>query len=154
MPKPFSYAAHLRFTPPAGDVVDFNISALEHPTVIRIDPRPIFLQKETVNRGIRNVPIGWRISINFVIQVQYGSASETTLVNLAKRLLVLGEKMEVSLDGTLYREAHLLSWQRQTDEDKNVDAVYQLSVVLAELLTEGVVAPETLTSPPAIAGWA
>jgi hypothetical protein len=77
------------------------------------------------------------------------------MVNLAARLMSPGQKMEIALDGVInFREAALLSWQRSTDEDKNVDVVYQMSFVVTELLTDDVVAPETLTSPPAVAGWA
>lgn len=150
---PYSYEPHLRLTPLAGDAVDFDLSTILNATTINLEWDPVFLQKENVNRVIRNTLIGWRGSVLMVFRVQSASASETTLVNLGKRLMVPGEKMEVSLDGTVYRFCQLAAWSRVKAEGKNVDAIYQIGVVLDELLDADVVDPETLTAPPAIASW-
>ena len=149
----FSRQPHLRFTPRAGDVVDYDLKALETVTVADVVWEPIITMKEMVDFSLRKHFHGWRVSARIVIEVTEGSATDATLAEIWQRLQV--DELEVSMDGTLYRPAIMPpgGWASVPMAEKNVGRVIELLFVCTKLVTEDVVAPETRTAPPAMASW-
>src|SRR5690242_14940172 len=94
----FSYQPLLRVTPPAGATTTYDLSAIHLMCVAQWIPEPIFEPKETVRRQRRNIFYGWRLRASFSWFVDYGSASESTLVDIAFAVNRAGYRLELSMD--------------------------------------------------------
>jgi len=151
----FSYQPLLRVTPTAGPPIVYDLAAVDRMIVAQWIPEPIFRAFETLRRRRRNIAYGWRLRAAFAWFVEAGSASETTLVDIAFAVNRQGYKLELSMDnGGLYREVVLDAWPPRTNvEEKNVAAIYQAEFGCVDILSEDSLPPETRQAPPGIAGW-
>lgn len=150
----FTYTPYLRVTPLAGTATVYQLSTLTFMTVARQIWEPLFLQKETVNRRLINIPLGWRERTLFTFTVESASSAETSLVAIGLAINHPDATVELSMNGgTLYRTVVLSSWSRMPPEDKNIAAVYEVEFATVEPISADSVPPEVLTGPPAIAGW-
>jgi hypothetical protein len=151
----FSYQVRLRVTPLAGPAVVYDLTAIDRMRIARPVWEPDFLPKLTINRRRRNIPKGWRPRAIFAFFVDSGSASETTLQTISLAVNRQDHAVEISFDGgAAYRAVVLAAWNRYPPEDKNIGAVYEIEFDGVDLVHEDSLPPETLTGPPAIAGWA
>jgi len=150
----YDYPSKLRVTPPGGPAVIYDLAAIDTCQVKQWIAQPLMSKKELVRRRRVNIPYGWRLFASFVWIVDSGSAGETTLVDIAFAVNRRGYKLEIDMDGLLYREVVLESWNRQKwPEGKNVAALYQAEFVCCEILSEASLPPETRQAPAGIAGW-
>jgi len=151
----WSYQPLLRVTPPAGAATVYDLAAIERMTVAQWIPEPLFAAKENLRRQRRNISYGWRLRAAFAWFVDAGSAGENTLTDIAFAVNRQGYTLELSMDnGALYRPVVLEEWPPRTNvEEKNVAAIYQVTFVCVDILSEDSLPPETRQAPPGIAGW-
>jgi hypothetical protein len=62
--------------------------------------------------------------------------------------------MELTLDGTVWREAMLEAWERTPPAGKNVAAIYGMTLVCAQILRAGSPPPGDAAGPPRMERWA
>jgi hypothetical protein len=151
----YSQQPRLRVTPPGGPATVYDLSLIETMQSAQVIPYPIFSAKETVGYRRRNIRKAWRLHAAFVWIVDAGSAGEATLVEIMFAVNRRGYKLELDMDGTLYREVELEAWppRQKWPEGKNVGALYQAEFACVEPLSEASLPPETRQAPPGIAGW-
>lgn len=153
----YSYSPFLRVTPPGGPAILFDLGALDRMTVAQWIPEPVFNQKETVRRRLKNIPYGWRVRAFFIWVIDPGSASELTLVQIGLYVNRKAHLLELSMNGgSTYREVVLSGngWVRSNIEEKNVLGMYQAEFACVDLLSEDSLPPELAQAPPGLGAWA
>lgn len=151
----FSRQPKLRFIPPAGPPVEYDLTTLRFISVCQPFHEAIFIEKEMLDYSIRTTKKGWRVSVRLEFQVGEGSADDALLAQVWQRLLDEDQVLEVTLDGgAVWREAVLVEWTRQPTAEKNIGTTYGVMLVCTKLLRPGLVGPgETRTAPPVMEAW-
>lgn len=152
----YSYSPFLRVTPAGGPPIVYDLGAIDRMTVAQWVPEPLFTQKETVRRTLRNIKYGWRLHVFLTWIIDPGSASELTLVDIGYHVNRNDETLEISMNGgATYRECVLSGdgWVRSNVEEKNVLGIYRAEFACVERLSEESVPPEFVQSPPGLGGW-
>lgn len=122
MPVGHTYTPIFRITPWAGIQSTINVAAYQWLRLCQPSYAAIVLDKETVNRNVRQTRFGYRCTVTMEFVFPTPSSNETTL---AQQLLTLFANdqttVELSLDnGTTYRVVHLSDYQQAVPDEKNV----------------------------------
>lgn len=123
-----TYTPIFRITPLAG--LPFTVSLVGYQWLRLCQPAYalLVLEKETVNRDIRSSRFGYRCTVTMEFVFPTPSANETTLSQQVVSAFANDDNVvELSLDnGTTYRVVHLVDFQQQVIDEKNIGLIERL----------------------------
>ena len=131
-----TYTAIFRVTPLAGPAFTVDLSAYQWKTKAQPFLEPIILQKEMLDRSVRQTRYGYRLRVGLDFEFPTPSTDETALArDVLTTALDDDQSIELSLDnGATYRVVLLEAMEQVALAEKNIGVKISTSWVCRDLL--------------------